>query len=76
MDDDGSDEGKEENVYLTKHTSSHDGKTLLFVHQTAWQRRLPQRYGNDICLLDETYKTTAKNVQALPLFFVAVKTDL
>lgn len=73
MDDDGSDEGKEENVYLTKHTSSHDGKTLLFVHQTAWQRRLPQRYGNDICLLDATYKTTE---YALPLFFVAVKTNL
>ena len=33
MDDDGSDEGKEESVYLTRHTKSHDGKTLLFVHQ-------------------------------------------
>ena len=73
MDDDGSDEGKEETVYLTKHTSSHDRKTLLFVHQTAWQRRLLQRYGNDVCLLDATYKTTK---YALPLFFVAVKTNV
>ena len=73
VDDDGSDEGKEETVYLTRHRNSHDGKTLLFVHQAAWQRRLLERYGNDVCLLDATYKTTK---YALPLFFVAVKTNV
>ena len=31
-------EGKEESVYLTRHRVSSDGKTLLFVHQSAWQR--------------------------------------
>ena len=72
MNDDGNDYGKEEPVYLTKHTKGQDGKTLLFVHQNAWQRRLLERYGNDVCLLDATYKTTK---YALPLFFVAVKTN-
>lgn len=66
------DEGKEESVYLTRHRTSSDGKTLLFVHQSEWQRRLLQRYG-DVCLLDATYKSTK---YALPLFFVAVKTNV
>lgn len=48
-------------------------KKLLFVHQTAWQKRLLGRYGNNICLLDATYKTTR---YALPLFFLAVKTNV
>ena len=66
------DKGKEETVYLTRHRTSQDGKSLLFVHQTAWQRRLLERYGN-VCLLDATYKTTK---YALSLFFVAVKTNV
>ena len=41
--------------------------TLLFVHQMAWQQRLLLRYGQDICLLDATYKTSK---YALPLFFL------
>lgn len=48
-------------------------QSLLFVHQTAWQRRLLQRYGNNICLLDATYRTTR---YSLPLFFLAVKTNV
>ena len=48
-------------------------KTLLFVHQTQDQRHLLERYGNKLCLLDATYKTTR---YALPLFFVAVKTNV
>ena len=47
--------------------------TLLFVHQTMWQRRLLQRYGNHMCLLDATYKTTR---YALPLFFLVVQTNV
>lgn len=48
-------------------------RKLLFLHQTAWQKRLLRLYGNDICLLDATYKTTR---YALPLFFLAVKTNV
>jgi len=46
---------------------------LLFVHQTAWQRELIKKYGNEICLLDATYKTSR---YALPLFFICVKTNV
>ena len=38
---------------------------LLFVHQTKWQKRLLNKYGNELTLLDATYKTTR---YALPLF--------
>jgi len=48
-------------------------QTLLFVLQMAWQRRLLLRYGQDICLLDATYKTSK---YALPLFFICVKTNV
>ena len=53
-------------------TSPASKQTLLFVHQTAWQRRLLSRYGNNICLLDATYRTR----YSLPLFFIAVKTNV
>ena len=49
------------------------GRRLLFVHQTEQQRRLIKIYGNSICLLDATYKTTK---YAIPLFFVVVKTNV
>lgn len=48
-------------------------KGLLFVHQTKDQRRLLERYGNEISMLDATYKTTK---YSLPLFFVVVKTNV
>ncbi|XP_078493493.1 uncharacterized protein LOC144749079 isoform X2 [Ciona intestinalis] len=48
-------------------------QTMLFVYQTAWQRRLLVRYGQDICLLDATYKTSK---YALPLFFLCIKTNV
>lgn len=54
-------------------TTGEEQSTLLFVHQSAWQRRLLERYGNDICLLDATYKTTR---YALPLFFLVVQTNV
>ena len=47
--------------------------SLLFVYQTKWQRRLFQRYGGEMLLLDATYKTT-QNI--LPLFFPVVKTNV
>lgn len=48
-------------------------KNLLLVHQTQWQRKLLERYGGDICLLDATYKTSR---YALPMFFMCVKTNV
>ena len=45
----------------------------MFAHQTKFQRRLLNRYGNAINLLDATYKTTK---YAIPLFFLAVKTNV
>ena len=60
----------DENIKIT---SSGNAQKLLFIHQTDQQRRLLKRYGNEICLLDATYKTTK---YALPLFFVVVKTNV
>ena len=48
-------------------------QTLLWIHQEKWQRDLMQLYGNDICLIDATYKTTKYE---LPLFFVCVRTNV
>ena len=48
-------------------------QNLLFVHQTSWQKRLMTRYGNEITLLDATYKTMRYE---LPLFFLVVKTNV
>eukprot|EP00795_Rhopilema_esculentum_P007013 gene7013-12637_t len=45
---------------------------LLYVHQEPWQQDLLKNYGNNICLMDATYKTTK---YALPLFFVIVNTN-
>ena len=42
------------------------------MHQAQLQQRLMNKYGNHICLLDATYKTTK---YAIPLFFVVVKTN-
>lgn len=46
---------------------------LLFAHQTAWQKHLLKLYGNEITLLDATYKTMRYE---LPLFFLVVKTNV
>ena len=45
-------------------------QTLLWVHQEQWQQQLMLTYGNTMCLMDATYKTTCYD---LPLFlFVCV----
>ena len=46
---------------------------LLFVHQSKEQKALMERYGNHLCLLDATWKTT---MYVLPLFFLAVKINI
>ncbi len=61
----------EDEQIVTK-AKRQDGR-LLFIHQTAWQSRLLARYGQDLSFLDATYKTTK---YSLPLFFVAVKTNV
>ena len=48
-------------------------QTLLWVHQTEWQRELVKRYGNNISLIDATYKTTRYD---LALFFICVRTNV
>lgn len=50
-----------------------EGDRLLFVHQTADQQRLLLKYGQEMCLLDATHKTTR---YSLPLFFMVVKTNV
>lgn len=49
-----------------------EGDELLWVHQTADQRRLLLKYGEELCLLDATHKTTR---YSMPLFFVVIKTN-
>ena len=46
---------------------------FLMVYQSAWMSALMVRYGNDIVMLDATYKTSRFS---LPLFFLAVKTNV
>ncbi|XP_013412961.1 uncharacterized protein LOC106175477 [Lingula anatina] len=46
---------------------------LLFVHQTQWQKRLLSTYGNELFLLDATYRVTK---YSLPLFFLVVRTNV
>ena len=45
---------------------------FLLVLQTRDQKRLMEMYGQEICLLDATYKTSR---YSLPLFFVVVPTN-
>ena len=47
-------------------------QTLLWVHQEPWQQQLLLAYGNTMCLMDATYKTTRYD---LPLFFICVRTN-
>lgn len=73
------DEGTEESVYLTRHRKSRDGKTLLFVHQTTWQRQLLKRYADVHCMLVRRYilnHQVPPPPAPAPLFFVAVKTNV
>ena len=46
---------------------------LLLVLQEEWQKKILERYGNTICLIDATYKTTQYD---LPLFFICVRTNV
>ena len=52
-----------------------DGRVtpLLWCYQSEWQRRLLQLYGQDMVLLDATYRVCRYSV---PLFFVCVQTNV
>ena len=51
----------------------NEPNSFLFVCRSKWQKYLLQRYGNELILLDATYKTTR---YLLPLFFLTVKTNV
>ncbi|XP_061178455.1 uncharacterized protein LOC133187113 [Saccostrea echinata] len=64
----------DEDLFIGNYGKSADGvNKFLYVHQTAWQRQLLSRYGNEICLLDATYRTTR---YTLPLYFLCVPTNV
>jgi len=46
---------------------------VVVVHQSVWQQRMLQLYGQDVCLLDATYNTTWYN---MPLYFICVSTNV
>ena len=54
-------------------TEDKTTKSMLLIYQSAKQKYLLQRYGNSLCLLDATYRTTK---YTLPLFFICVKTNV
>ena len=68
-DDDDDDDVDEKDIKSRKKLKN----SLLFVYQTKEMRQLLSRYGNELCLLDATYKTTR---YAIPLFFLVVKTNI
>lgn len=46
--------------------------SFFWVHQEQWQKDLLLHYGNQISLMDSTYRTMKYD---LPLFFICVKTN-
>ena len=46
---------------------------FLYLHQEAWQQRIVHIYGNNLFLMDATYKTMNHSA---PLFFIAIKTNV
>ncbi|XP_061182399.1 uncharacterized protein LOC133190730 [Saccostrea echinata] len=60
---------EKDNFYL----DISETEDFLFVGQTEWQKRLLNLYGQEICLLDATYKTTKYD---LPAFFVCFNTNV
>ena len=66
-------DGVDEDFILGDRFSVGSADKFLFVHQTQWQEKLLNRYGNEICLLDATYRTTK---YSLPLYFLCVPTNV
>ena len=72
-DDEIEDNNVEDDEQEIKFEKGESTQSLLFVYQAEWQRRIFQRYGGEMLLLDATYKTTR---YVLPLFFLVVKTNV
>ena len=54
--------------------NKHDvADTMLFVYQSKQQKELLKKYGEEMALLDATYRTTK---YVLPLFILCVKTNV
>ena len=64
--------GGDDEIINIAGSGSQCQQTLL-VHQEQWQKELLGKYGNDICLIDATYKTTRYDIA---LFFICVKTNI
>ncbi|XP_065680304.1 uncharacterized protein LOC124806293 [Hydra vulgaris] len=60
------------NIHFEPKVSEHQDE-FLFVYQAGWQKKLLNKYGNEMIFLDATYKTTR---YSLPLFFLVVKTNV
>ena len=60
-------------LIITEDSTNQYEQTLLWIHQTEWQKQLLFKYGNTISLIDATYKTTKYD---LALFFICVKTNV
>jgi len=50
-----------------------DSAGVVMLHQSRWQQRMLALYGQAICLLDATYKTTWYD---MPLYFLCVSTNV
>ena len=59
-------------LYHVPHVSKDVKNNLLFIHMTVAQKLLLQHY-NNLVLMDATYRTCRL---MLPLFFLAVKTNV
>ena len=71
MHDDSDVDGEEDDIKMAP--SEKEEKSLLFGVQTQEQQWLLNRYGNDLGLLDATYKTTKYNIS---LFSLCVETNV
>ena len=56
---------------LVNEKSNQYDQSILWIHQSHWQKQLLKKYGNTVSLIDATYKTTKYD-----LFFICVKTNV
>ena len=60
-------------IYYLTASQHRDGENrFLFVHQSVHQKHLMERYGDELIMLDATYRTMK---YAVPLFLVVVPTN-
>lgn len=64
---------KSDDDAIDEHSDMQFDQTLLWVYQQKWQKDVLTRYGNQISLIDATYRTMKYE---LPLFFICVRTNV